>query len=160
MVSVKYVLSFLNSLLVFCYLSFCHLTNSTISFNVKKNPILCLTIIPPSLFFFLSFCVCVYVCVRRLLDIPQGDSCYVRGPHVARVCSHHHHLPPLSHSGPAPLLHGARVNVLRSHFASRLSPMPLMSYLLNFIFTTETFYIRVCIIFHRHRVLLFWLNAE
>ena len=99
--------------------------------------------------------ICVCVCVRvrvcgwwvhkETAGQTAGDSCIVRGPHVARVCSHHHHLPPcishrLSQSGPAPtppLHHRARVKTSRSHFALRLSPLPLMSYLL--FFSANTF---------------------
>lgn len=80
--------------------------------------------------------LCVFVYIRRLLDIPQGDSCNVRGLMwlVSVLIITISPTVPLGPCSPAPLLHhSARVNTLRSHFASRLSPLPLMSYLLRFI---------------------------
>lgn len=91
-------------------------------------------------------CVCVSVCAQGWVWVHKetaghtaGDSSIVRGPHVAGVCSHHHHLSPcisrrLSHLGSVSLCHHhARVKTLRSHFASRLSPLLLISYLLFFL---------------------------
>ena len=66
----------------------------------------------PDLYMSRCVCVCVCVCVcacvhKQTAGHTAGDSCIVRGPHVARVCSHHRHLPPcisrrLPGSGPVP----------------------------------------------------------
>lgn len=55
------------------------------------------------------WCARVHLCMRvhkYTAGHTAGDSCIVRGPHVARVCSHHRHLPPCISRCPAPLCSG------------------------------------------------------
>lgn len=104
-------------------------------------------------------CLCAFIsvhvrvsvcgCTRRLLDIPQGTPAS-SGEASCGSClfssspspPHPMHQPlPVPLGAPSPPrsphhnhhnLHHARVKTPRSHFASRLSPLPLMSYLLFF----------------------------
>lgn len=91
--------------------------------------------------------LCVFVYIRRLLDIPQGDSCNVRGLMwlVSVLIITISPTVPLGPCSPAPLLHhSARVNTLRSHFCFTLVT-----------FATDELFVEIYFAPHRLNQILF-----